>query len=425
MKKIMFLGLMISSLFVLAACSKTSATAELDNFDITYEAITFDVTVDDPESEITGDTYVKIYDEDGEVVDSTLLSFDDGETSLEQTELEFDGLDVETDYILKVVATIEKKNVTLATYDFTTQSEDDIVISTAAEFIAMSSNRSGNYVLANDIDFTDVEYTMPFPSGKSFLGTFDGQGFTISNIDIPALVTYTGVFGNISTGSISNLVLDSITIGSETEPFEITTSTRVGFLTGYMSSSSGSISDITISNSSMYVKSSSSITAYFGGVIGELRGEMTNVAVVDSNIYAETLSYADTRIGGVAGYLYEDAVVSQVSSSGLINFTLTGDNLGDANNSYVDIGGVIGKNDATDSTDSVTELYSTMDIEVSITYQTLEETTEANYSLTVGGLVGFSSAMIKEGFYSGSIDITQVASEFETAAQIRYYVGGL
>ncbi|MFA6800585.1 MAG: hypothetical protein WCR19_00595, partial [Acholeplasmataceae bacterium] len=41
------------------------------------------------------------------------------------------------------------------------------------------------------------------------------------------------------------------------------------------------------------------------------------------------------------------------------------------------------------------------------------------------GLVGFSSAMIKEGFYSGSIDITQVASEFETAAQIRYYVGGL
>lgn len=425
MKKIVFLGLMIVSVFLLVGCSNTAASATFDNIDRTSKSITFDVTVDDPDSEITGYTYVKIYDQQDEVLDSTLLTFVEGETSLTEEALTFDALDSETIYTLKVIATIEKKNVELATYEFETQTETDLTINTAEEFMEMSTNRSGNFLLGNDIDFSGVEFVMPFPSGKSFLGTFDGQGYTLSNITIPTVTTYTGVFGNLSTGSITNLNLDNITIGDETNPYEATASSRVGFLTGYVSSSAGAISDVTISNSQMFFKSSSTISTYVGGAVGEMRGTMNNVAVNDSSINVEITAKADVRVGGVIGYLYEDAVVNQVSSSGEINFVLNGNDLGDGDDSYVDIAGVIGRNDATDVTDSVTELYSSMDLNVEMNYNTLEETNSANYSLTVGGLIGYSTATIKEGFYSGSIDVTQVSSAFEANANIRFNVAGL
>jgi len=424
MKKTVLIVAMILTLVSLAACSKTSATATIDNYDITVSTVNVDVEVNDPNSEITGETYIKIFDEDDELVTSQALSFEDGETSLEEN-VTFTGLDSDITYTLRVIATIEKKNVELVEETFTTYAEEDTYITTAEEFLAMKSNRTGDYVLSNDIDFTGVDFEIPFPSGKNFSGSFDGQGYTLSNISITDINTYTGVFGYISSGEITNVNLDQITIGTEELPLETTTSTRIGFVAGYVSSSSGIVSDINVTNSMMYFSSESKITTYVGGIVGEMRGELSNVTATDISINVEESSYADTKIGGIVGLLYEDATLTEASVSGDINFDLTGTNLGDDNDSFVYIGGVIGRNNATDTVDAVSNMYSTVDIDVNISYNTLEETEDAAYALNIGGLIGLSAATVKNAFYGGSIVVNQESTDFETNTYKQFNVAGL
>jgi hypothetical protein len=424
MKKIVLFAAMILTLVSLAACNSTSATAALDNYDITVNTVTVDVEVNDPDSEITGDTYIKIYDEDDELVSSQTLTFEDGETSLEDT-ITFTALDSDTEYTLKVIATVEKKNVELVEESFTTYAEEEVYITTAEEFLDMSSNRTGDYILSNDIDFTGVDFEIPFPSGKNFSGTFDGQGYTLSNITLTDIETYTGVFGYISSGEITNLNLDQIVIGTEEAPLETTTSTRVGFVAGYVSSNSGLISDVHVTNSSMHFSSESKITTYVGGIIGEMRGELVNVSATDISINVVESSYADTKIGGIVGLLYEDATLTEASVTGDINFDLSGTDFDDENDSYIYIGGVIGRNNATDNVDAVTNIYSMADINADIAYNTLEGTEEAAYSFNVGGLVGLSAATVDNGFYGGSITVNHTSTEFETNTYKQFNIAGL
>jgi len=430
MKKILFLSLAIISLFVLASCNNNNSdvTAEFSNYDISSDYITFDVTVNDPSSEITGYTYAKLYDDSGDTVDSYALEFADDETSLEETEITFDDLDAGTDYQLVVVATIGKKNVEITSYDFTTYTEDNTLITTAEEFLAMGSNRSGDYILQNNIDFSGIEFTSPFPSGKSFTGTFDGQGYTLSNITFSDVQIYTGVFAYVSSGTISNLNLDNVNIGTEAAPLEREASTRVGFIAGYVSSEYAEITDVNVTNSSMYISSTSASSSsyfYVGGAIGEMRGFLTNVSVENVNLNLDSTGVTPTKIGGAVGYLYEDAHLSQVSSTGSIDYTLVGDELDDEVNSNVEVGGVAGRNGAVTYTDSVVDVYSTADININISYNTVEGTESAIYSLNVGGIFGFSQATFKEGFYSGSIAVTQVSTANEANTSKVFNIGGL
>jgi hypothetical protein len=424
MKKIVLFTAMILLLVSLAACSKTTATASIDNYDITVSTVSVDVEVSDPDSEITGAIYIKIYDEDDEVQSSQTLEFLDGETALEDS-ITFTSLDSGTNYTLRIIATVEKKNVELVEDSFTTYAEEETYITTAEEFLAMSDNRTGDYVLSNDIDFSDVAYDIPFPSGKNFSGTFDGQGFTLSNITITDIETYTGVFGYISSGEITNVNLDNIVIGTEEAPLETTTSTRVGFVAGYASSSSAIISDINVSNSMIYFSSYSKITTYVGGIVGEMRGALSNVSTTNITISVEQNSYSDTKIGGIVGLLYEDASITEASSSGNIELVVDSEGLGNDIDSYIYVGGVIGRNNATDVVDSVTNIYSLVDISADVSYNTLESTESGSYALNIGGLIGLSAAPVSNGFYSGSIVVNQESTAFETETYKQFNIAGL
>ncbi len=299
------------------------------------------------------------------------------------------------------------------------------VITTVEEFMDMTSNRSGDYILANDLDFTDVEYTIPFGSGKSFLGTFDGQGYTISNITIDELAVYTGVFGTVSSATIENLNIDNVNMGTAEAPLELATSTRIGFAIGYISSQSAEINNVHVTNSSLYIKTASTISTFVGGLIGDMRGSIENSSVENAVIEVETTSTADVRIGGLVGSLWEDATVNESYSTGSIDFTFTGEGLGDTDNSAIDIGGLVGRNEATDVLSPVKDVYSTVDITADFTYNTEDGTEEANYSVNVGGLIGYSSAYVESGFYAGSIELTQTSTEFESNTYKLFSVGGL
>lgn len=80
-------------------------------------------------------------------------------------------------------------------------------ITNAAELQAMNDDLAGDYILENDIDLTGVVWT-PVGNYPAFTGTFDGQGFIISNLSMTlADDTESGLFGIIQGATVQNLKL--------------------------------------------------------------------------------------------------------------------------------------------------------------------------------------------------------------------------
>ena len=99
--------------------------------------------------------------------------------------------------------------------------EGELHIKNASELIELSKNISSGtsfektiIFLDADIDFSGGLSEQFGPIGKGtinyFIGTFDGQGHTISNLAINSSSLYVGPFGYSTDGAtIRNVVLDS------------------------------------------------------------------------------------------------------------------------------------------------------------------------------------------------------------------------
>lgn len=106
-----------------------------------------------------------------------------------------------------------------------------ILITTAAEFRPSGSN---NYYIMSDLDFTGRRWTVP----ANFTGTIEGNGKTISGIDLSVTARrgdsgYYGLFGRMNAGaSVSNLTVEAnvtVEMGDATS-----TGICVGMLAGVM-----------------------------------------------------------------------------------------------------------------------------------------------------------------------------------------------
>ena len=125
--------------------------------------------------------------------DSTVVIDEDGTFSFTKGGL----IDVTVSY--KTYCT---QTITLELYDN--------MISTAEEFLRISENPDGLYMLLTDIDFAGIDYT-PI---ESFSGTLDGNGFAVRNISMaPPSPSGTAMFGNLS-GTVRNISFENITINS-------------------------------------------------------------------------------------------------------------------------------------------------------------------------------------------------------------------
>ena len=87
-----------------------------------------------------------------------------------------------------------------------------IPISTVSELQAINDNLSESYGLVNNIDLLGVNFIPLGNVTNEFTGTFNGGGFTISNltIDLPASNDL-GLFG-YNTGTIKDFTLENATI---------------------------------------------------------------------------------------------------------------------------------------------------------------------------------------------------------------------
>ncbi|RYY31003.1 MAG: hypothetical protein EOO04_02870, partial [Chitinophagaceae bacterium] len=130
-----------------------------------------------------------------------------------------------------------------------------------------------------------------------FTGSYNGNGYTISNLFLNRSATSNlGLFGR-SGGAIENLNLTAASITATSAP----TSTNIAVLVGY---NSGSVTGCSVSGSV------AGGNQYSGGIAGESVGSITNSsssANVSGSMYT----------GGIAGQ--SSGTISRVFSSGVIN----------------------------------------------------------------------------------------------------------
>jgi hypothetical protein len=224
-----------------------------------------------------------------------------------------------------------------------------VEISTAKDLFKINgiSNRTADFILLNDIDLAfDTSwqgYVMDYvASGFEPLntinnkGTFDGCGFTISNINIFRNERYTGLFSNNAL-NIKNLFIENISL-------------QDGISSGALAGrNTGTISNVHIINSNI----ESSEMA--GGLIAENYGNLDNCSF-EGNVKART-------VGGLIGENVALKVANSYSDGNVIGH-------------YA--GGLIGNYGTDDIACEIESCYSS----ASVASQKYDETT-----LRIGGLI--------------------------------------
>lgn len=424
MKSFIKLSIIIATTLFLVSCgnNNTNITASfaIEESSLQTTSVIINVNVDDPQSEITGNIIFTLRDSDGKVI------YEQDYASVEDASLiSYTQLIQNTTYTVTVSAAVGRSSFTIDTFTFTTLAETDLEITTVEEFLAMNLNRGGDYVLMNDLDFSDVEFVTPFTS--SFTGTFEGNGYTLRNITITESRLYNGVFGYVSSATISNVKLDNISIGTEEAPIETSSSTKTGILVGYQSSSLSVINNIEITNSAIYLNSSSSTYAYIGGIVGEVRGTLEQVTLDNVYVQVKTSSYATARIGGAVGYVYESGKARELSVQADVNFRVLATLTTLSERSFnIYVGGLFG--DADPGSTSNSEAYGLLYIgEVNIDALNFNpnEGHDGVYSVFVGGLFGVMNRSFYDVYADATVSLNYVEESVETNVNKYVRVGVL
>lgn len=423
MKRLFTIAAIILGLALLSACGKDlPVSAEFVDVDIDLTSIVFSIEIDDPEEDISGAITISLLDKDNKLVASN--EYQDLNALKNIT---FRDLKNDMTYTIKVYATVGKSSELIGSKTFNLASAAIVEVSTPEEFFNMRNNKIGNYVLKNDIDFAGVDFVSPFNASYIFTGTFDGKGYTLRNINIPLMVTQTGVFGYVSSGRIEDVTIENVTIGTAAAPLAIATLSRVGVIAGYVSSTTGAIVNVTVKNAQIHYTttfSSTSSMIYVGGAVGELRGSMTDITLENVSVNLEAKGFAKIRMGGVVGLIGDDGILRNIKSDADVSLNFAGNALKNRE-VQINLGGVIGQNRAINKSRSVENIYSTGDIDVTVDFGTTADTTAANYSVYVGGLVGVSSNRILNGFYGGNITVSHQKNNNEESVSKAFFVAGL
>jgi hypothetical protein len=198
-----------------------------------------------------------------------------------------------------------------------------IPISTQDDLINIKNNLSGSYKLTGDITLTG-KWTPIGSSAAPFTGILDGDGYTISGLDInDGSIPYLGLFSVIGDGgTVQNMTVDGTVIGAKN---------YIGAIAG---TNKG-----TIKNCINKVNVSGSTTGqYVGGIVGSVEGTSTQSAKVTGCVNVGNIE-GKNYVGGIAGqgkyaditYCYNVGTISDTIKgarfAGLVGFSTSGGKL--------------------------------------------------------------------------------------------------
>lgn len=157
-----------------------------------------------------------------------------------------------------------------------------IQISTEAQLKNIANNLSGNYILTDDITLSG-DWTNIGTSSNYFTGTLDGDGHTISNLNINATKDFKGLFGYAVGATIKNLTIEG----------NITVYVSTGDACSNVGAFCGGAKDCTFINctSNVNVKGNKNV----GGICGRAYGSSF------TNCENNGAIIADENAGGICG----------------------------------------------------------------------------------------------------------------------------
>ena len=315
-------------------------------------------------------------------------------------------------FILAVLTFVSLNSISFLSYAQGVGTEDNPhLITTAQELQNINNDVSAHYKLMADIDLSNIDFE-PIGNANSgtFTGSFDGNGFTIRNLNVFS-GKYAGLFG-CNEGVIKNITLENIYVygtryigGICGENTSYGTIENCKVLSGKIESESsfniinaggvcGSNKGLmqgNFSNSCDVNAKNSENSVYAGGIVGYNDSTLT-VAITNSyntgNISSSSVSYyAYSYSGGIVGYVNSTVTITNSYNTGNIS-SYSSDS---SYSSYSYSGGIVGY---TSSTVTITNSYNNGNI-----YSSSDDKTY------IGGIVGYinSTATITNSYNTGNI----------------------
>lgn len=176
--------------------------------------------------------------------------------------------------------------------------EGFIPIRSADDLASVANDLSGKYILMNSIDMAGVDYIILGQSPTSaFTGTFDGNGYTISNLTVESDSAYVGMFGYINGGTVKNLTLQDINVRGT-----ISTSNSTAYiagLAGYVTGSTSNIENVNVIGNSVITDTENGYNSCIGAVIGYFKQGIVKASSSAGKVSSN--SKGIRRIGGLIG----------------------------------------------------------------------------------------------------------------------------
>ncbi len=268
-------------------------------------------------SNITGKLYVLTTAADAATptAETIIASGEENEFRSESIAMQFENANSAAYNVYYVLTDVSGDHVS----EVYSKKVETVSISTTAEFEDMLANNVSTkiYLLTNDIDFNGAEVTT---SSNSFVGLFNGMGYTIKNVKATR-----AIFQKVSGGTIQNVKFDNITITSTAEKsgivgemvsgyiynvaitnIDITSSTnRMGAMIGQIIAPSDTTTTTYIERVSVVNDSDHDITGSqrIGGIVGFIQAGNSNganrVTIVDCFV-SSTITGTD-YVGGIVG----------------------------------------------------------------------------------------------------------------------------
>lgn len=235
-----------------------------------------------------------------------------------------------------------------------------IGIRSAQEFIDFSNKAiqdkkrylGTTVILDADIDFSGGLSEQFEPIGASnissgFLGNFDGQGYTISNLVLNmtagagAGTAAAGLFGCAESSAIKNVVMDSsCVITFNYDSTNISSKLYVGGIVGLHTDSGHTISiENCVNMASIYVATSGKSYVYAGGIVGNAKPYCDTHTLKNCANYGDVAISGDIYyggIGGIIGFSYGSITVENCINNGPVTAEST-------SISYLNVGGIVGE----------------------------------------------------------------------------------
>lgn len=290
----------------------------------------------------------------------------------EEESITFSGLETGYKYTISFVGTYNDKvremydDVEVSTSEKGGSVETAWEITTYEELnTTVRDDSDGYFILKNDIDCSNTttdkarELKPLFSSSKKFEGSFDGQGYKISNFYQDSYDQDLGLFGNIgASGKVFDLDIENVDL-----------------------------------NSSRYTN------FYAGAVAGTNTGEITDVNVMNITITTKGPDDGVQYVGGFVGQNKDAGTITNCTVTvGHLNLNVPNDGR---------IGGFVGSNEASTNSPSVVNCSTNVLIDVQIptqpSYTADDEGVEIN--LSIGGFVGRNTGNVNEGETSSKIII--------------------